>query len=291
MTKRIGSTAALLVALVLLAGCVGGITTQTPTPRLSPPIIARPAVLRAVVDLSYPPFAGTVNGQKVGLDVDVAAAIADQLGLRLELIDATPTVGAALVRAGTADIVLGDLTVDTAVASQLAFAGTYISDGPAVFAPTGASVEVSDLSSKRVAVQKGSAAYWALLDEYGQTPLVVTASLLDAMKAVSSGNADVAAGDALTGAYMLRGLPKLKYVGQIGTATPVGVGVSESKARLETEVRKILDRLASQGVLTTLRRKWVGDLPALKSPPVDSLESSPAPSAGSAPAAETSPAP
>jgi polar amino acid transport system substrate-binding protein len=268
MTRRTATVLALVSLAALLAGCVGGIGTPVPTPKLSPPVIVRPGVLRAVVDLSYPPFAGQVQGEKAGLDVDVAAAIAEQLGLKLELVDATPTVGADLVKAGTVDIVLGALTVDQAVASQLAFAGTYVSDGPAVFASTGTSVTVDDLASKRIAVQKDSAAYWALADEYGEAPLVVMPSLSEAMKAVASGKADVAAGDALVGSYMLRGFPRLHYVGQIGSAYPLGVGVSGSKPKLESDVRRILDRLASQGVLDTLRRKWAGDLPSLTVAPI-----------------------
>jgi hypothetical protein len=54
------------------------------------------------------------------------------------------------------------------------------------------------------------------------------------------------------------------YLGQIGSAYPIGIGVSAGKPKMESEVRAILDRLAAQGVLDTLRRKWVGDLPALK---------------------------
>jgi polar amino acid transport system substrate-binding protein len=269
MTRRIVTAVALLATLALLAGCVGGIGTPTVTPKLSPPVLARPGVLRAVVDLSYPPYAGVVSGEKVGLDVDGAAAIADQLGLKLELIDGKPATGAELVKAGTADIVLGGLTVDEAVANQIAFAGTYVSDGPAVFASSKTTATVDGLASQRIAVQKDSAAYWALLDEFGEGPLVVMPTLLDAFKAIGSGKADVAAGDALVGAYILRGLPSLKYLGQVGSASPVGVGVSATKPKMESEVRAILDRLATQGVLDTLRRKWAGELPVLKMAPVE----------------------
>jgi polar amino acid transport system substrate-binding protein len=295
MTRRIVTSMALVAVLALLAGCVGGIGASASTPKLSPPVIARPGVLRVVVDLTYPPFAGTVKGEKAGLDIDVAAAIADELGLKLVLINGTPTAGAALVKAGTADLVLGGLTVDQAVTSQITFAGTYVSDGPAVFAASDTTATMSNLASKRIAVQKNSAAYWALFDEYGDAPLIEMPTLLDALKAVRSGTADVAAGDAMVGAYMVRTLPTLKYLGQIGTASPLGVGVSATttKAKIETEVRTILDRLAAEGVLTTLRRKWVGDLPTLKLPSLETTAdiSAAASSAASISSSATSPTP
>jgi polar amino acid transport system substrate-binding protein len=264
MTRRFAMVLAMAAAISLLAGCVGGIAEPKRTPKLSPPVIAKPGVLTAVVDMKYPPFAGAVGARKAGLDIDVAAAIADQLGLKLELVDASAIAGAALVQTGTADIVLGGLTIEQAVGSQLAFAGSYVSDGPAVFASTESSVTTATLGTMRVGVQKGSMAYWMLLDQYGPEPLVEFPTLAQAFDAAEAGTVDAVGADALVGAYMLRDRPKLAFVAQIGTASPLGVGVSVAKPKLESEVRAILDRLAAEGVLSTLRRKWVGELPPLQ---------------------------
>lgn len=282
MTRRALTAVALMTLGAVLAGCVGGIGATTRKPRLSPPVIARPGVLRAAIDLSYPPFAGTVKGQKAGLDVDVASAIAEQLGLTLEIVDSKPATAAVLAKSGKVDIVLGALTVEQAVGLQLAYAGTYLTDSSAVFASDVTSLTIGDLSGKRIAVQNGSATYWLMLDEYGEAPLVVMPTLLEAMRAVTAGKADVVAGDALVTAYIARSVPGLKYGGQLAAAYPVGVGVAQDKAKLETEVRAILDKLSSQGVLETLRRKWAGDLPRLTVP--DSAGSE---SATSAPATTT----
>jgi polar amino acid transport system substrate-binding protein len=292
MARRLVIATVLLATVSFLGGCVGAVPTAAPsTPKLSPPVIVRPGVLRAVVDLGYPPYGGIVKGQKVGFDVDVAAAIADQLGLKLEILDGTPTVGAADVASNTADLVLGGLTVNEAVSSQLAFAGTYAADGPAVFAARGTTATVTDLSAQRIAVQRDSEAYWALVDEYGQGSLLPMPTLYDALKAAASGQADVAAGDALVGAYLIRQLPSMVYLGQIGSAYPIGIGVSAGKPKMESEVRAILDRLAAQGVLDTLRRKWVGDLPALKVTLEPSVDTSATASSGSSgtPAVTTTP--
>ncbi len=284
MTRRTLMAVALAAAVALVAGCSGGIGAAKLTPRLSPPVIARPGVLRAAIDLSYPPFGGSVKGQHVGLDVDVAAAIADQLGLSLEIVDATPADGADLARNGKVDIVLGGLTVDQAVSLQLAYAGTYVTDSSAVFGSDVASLTLGDLSARRIAVQNGSASYWSLLDQYGDGPLVVTPTLLEAMQDVAAHKADIVAGDALVAAYIGRQVPGLKYGGQLAAAYPIGVGVAADKAKLETEVRSVLDKLSSQGVLETLRRKWAGDLPRFTVPASDaSADTSATPEATATP--------
>jgi polar amino acid transport system substrate-binding protein len=266
MTRRTLVALATVAALVLVGGCTAGIGAATLKPRLSPPDIGSKGVLRAAIDLGYPPFGGTVKGQRVGLDVDVAAAMAEQLGLKLEIVNATPTVGAEMARAGKVDIVMGGLTVEQAVALQLAYSGTYVTDSSAVFATEVTTLTIGDLSSKRVAVQSGSASYWFLLDEYGEGPLVVVPTLLEAMKAVPEGKADLVAGDALLATYIGRNVPGLRYGGQLMPAFPIGVGVAQDKAKLEAEVRSILDKLSSQGVLETFRRKWAGDLPKFTVP-------------------------
>jgi polar amino acid transport system substrate-binding protein len=283
MTRRTLVALATVAALVLVGGCTAGIGAATLKPRLSPPDIGSKGVLRAAIDLGYPPFGGTVKGQRVGLDVDVAAAMAEQLGLKLEIVNATPTVGAEMARAGKVDIVMGGLTVEQAVALQLAYAGTYVTDSSAVFATEVTTLTIGDLSSKRVAVQSGSASYWFLLDEYGEGPLVVVPTLLEAMKAVPEGKADLVAGDALLATYIGRNVPGLRYGGQLMPAFPIGVGVAQDKAKLEAEVRSILDKLSSQGVLETFRRKWAGDLPKFTVPASASDQVTQTPEATSTP--------
>jgi hypothetical protein len=62
-SKRI---AALLVGVMLvsgLAGCGGGDKKAALDPKIAPPLIATEGVLRAGVDLSYPPFAGEAGGE------------------------------------------------------------------------------------------------------------------------------------------------------------------------------------------------------------------------------------
>lgn len=248
-------------ALVAVAGCAGEPPKPAPKPRVSPPAIAKAGVLRAAVDLAYPPFGGVDKGRRAGLDLDVASALADKLGLALEVVDAKPEDAARLLEAHKVDVIVAALTIDQAVSLNVAFAGSYLSDAPAAFSAKEATVTAADLAGRTVAVQKDSRAYWILSQEYGEDLLVVMPTLRDALAAAASGQAEFAAGDGIVGAYLLRSFPTLRFNGQIAPATPIGVGTAKDAPRLETAVRTALDELAAQGVMDTLRRKWVGDLP------------------------------
>ena len=257
---------ALIAGAVLVSGCAGKVAVTPMKPKVAPPVVVKAGELTVAVDTSYPPFASKTGEEKVGWDIDVAAAIADRLGLKLVLVEAKSAAAAKLLAARKVDIVLGDITIARALDLDVAFAGSYTSDAPAVFASKGATLSPDALGGKRIAVQKGSEAYWQLADTYGEQALTLYPSLREAMTAVAAGQADVVAGDAIVGGYMLRDFPKLVLAGQVALASPVGAGVSKSTPKLEEAVRRALDEMSAQGVLTTLRRKWVGDLAQLKSP-------------------------
>lgn len=254
---------AALAVVLLGSGCTPGGSQAKLTPKVKPPVIKKAGVLRAAIDLRYPPFGGIDAGQKAGLDIDVASALAERLGLTLEIVDARPENGAVLLRDGKVDVMLAGLGIDRAVALDLAFAGSYVNDGPAVYSASEGTVTLTALANMRVAVQRDSASYWLLTDEFGEDAVTAVPALRDAFSAVASGTADFAAGDGVVGAYILRDFPTLRFNGQIAPAVPVGVAVGKDKPELEQAVRQALDDLSAQGVLETLRRKWMGDQPRL----------------------------
>ncbi len=269
MSMRRAAALLIVLALAVTAGCSR--TTQEPKlePTVAPPVISKAGVLRAGVDLQYPPFAGAVDGQHVGIDVDVAAALAERLGLKLEIIDVDyPTVPAALA-SRRIDIALGAMQITDAALADVAFAGSYLEDGVALFSVVATDgrppveVDPQDLSRLKVGCQKESSAYWKVALDYGDDFPVGHDTLRGAFEALVAGQVDVVACDAIVGAYLARDFEQVGYAGQLTPAVPLGVAVPKDAPELERVVREALDALASDGVLDTIRTKWLGDLPRL----------------------------
>jgi polar amino acid transport system substrate-binding protein len=259
----------LVLALVgAMAGCKKEPAGPVLEPKIAPPVISTAGVLKAGVDLGYPPFAGTDEGADAGIDVDVAAAIAARLGLKLELVDVKPNEMSAALNDGTVDIMLGATPITDVVLADVSNAGSYLIDGPGIFSVVATGSEsttltAGDLPGKRVVAQDASPAYWALELEFGDGFTQAAESLREAFEALVAGEADVLVGDAAVCAYIARDYPNVAFVGQFGTAQPLGVSVKKDATELETEVRAALDALAADGTLDTIRRKWLGNLPAL----------------------------
>ncbi|MDP2299443.1 MAG: ABC transporter substrate-binding protein [Coriobacteriia bacterium] len=265
---------ALSLALALvLAGAVAGCSKEPEAPVLdptvAPPVIGTAGVLRVGVDLEYPPFGGADQGVDAGIDVDAAAAIAERLGLKLELVSLEAGQVASAVNDGRVDIALGATPITEAVLADISTAGSYLIDGPALFsivesgtpAPTHA---LDTLGGLRVAAQKESAAFWAIEADYGEGYVTGFDTLRAAFDALVAGEVDVVAGDAAVGAYIARDFDDIRIVGQVGSATPLGVVVKKDATELEAEVRSVLDTLSAEGVLGTITRKWLGEFPTLE---------------------------
>ncbi len=93
MRKRsfvaVAFAALLAVGLFGLAGCTGSGTYQPElkSAEVAPPVIGEEGTLRVGVNTENPPLAGMGSGKIIGIDVDIAAALADELGLKLSVVD------------------------------------------------------------------------------------------------------------------------------------------------------------------------------------------------------------
>jgi len=267
--RRFAATAfavALAISLLLAAGCSGQKdNTPKAEPKVKPPAIAKAGVLRAGVDLTYPPFAGEDKGKQAGIDIDVARALAAKLGLKLELVSVVASEAATALEQGSADVVFSVPFTEASLA-KTSIAGSYISDGPAFFTTAEETVTVETIGARAIAAQQESDAFWALEEALGPEVVQGFPTLRDAFQALNDGKVAIVGGDAIVGAYIARDFPSVKFAGQIEPAHLLGVAVAKDNTALGDAVRAGLDELAADGVLATVRRTWVGDLPELELP-------------------------
>ena len=263
------AVALLLSALAMLTGCRGLPSEGRLHPTVFPPAIQHKGTLKAGIDMSTPPFGGSDQGRKAGIDLDVAEALATRLGLTLSVVDVKPSDAATALATGKVDVVMSvPYTADALTYS--AIAGSYMIDGPAFFVAAEPSASVAPtltldtLDAEKVGVQQGSPAYWALTSEFSTQTVTVFPTLRQAFEALQQGQVQAVAGDAFVGAYIGRDMPSVRYAGQVEPATPLGVAVAPSNTTLEDAVRSALDGLAGDGVLDAVRTKWVGSLPGLQ---------------------------
>lgn len=115
-------------------------------------------VLVGGVKDSTPPF-GFINEQTrqlEGYDVDFLKAIADKLGVKLELKPVTSASRIPQLMEGNIDIVAATLTITPERAQQIDFSTTYFLTGQKFLTKKGAFKSLAELEGKKIGTAKGS---------------------------------------------------------------------------------------------------------------------------------------
>jgi polar amino acid transport system substrate-binding protein len=120
--------------------------------------VKQKGVLVAGVKDSLPPF-GYVDEktrQIVGYDVDFVKAIADKLGVKLELKAVTSASRMPQLIEGNIDIIAATMTKTPERAQQIDFSNTYFLTGQKFLVKKGTVKSLADLDGKKIGTAKGS---------------------------------------------------------------------------------------------------------------------------------------
>lgn len=251
----------LFVALILalsvgiLTGC--GSTSYTPQPseqKIDNSLLHTPGTLRVGVDASNAPYAAESQGAIVGIDVDVAAALADELGLKLELVD----VGSSAEQAFTSEDV--DIVMGVGSDAQNCWVSNpYLSSSVVLFAAEEGVSAPKPTDIFVVAAQASSMSAVEVTNRLGQDHLEAVADIQSAFDQLKSGSAKFVATDSTIGSYVAHSAGMSIYpVALLAEETKYCIGAPTTAAGLQDAVTDALRSLSDGGILTLISQKWLG---------------------------------
>ncbi|MCG3206971.1 MAG: Membrane-bound lytic murein transglycosylase F [Anaerolineae bacterium] len=220
--------------------------------------IHRRGTLRVGLDASFPPFeAITANGQIEGLDVDIARAIAADLGVQAELVNIGFDGLYDALLARRADVVISGLPYDPRWTQDVAYTRNYFNAGQVLVVAPGspAIASTADLAGHTVAVEWGSQADMEarrLAKEQPTLTLLRQPTAADAVAALLAGQADAAIIDAVT-AQSATGLTIVTYLTDEWYAAAVHI---QSRDLLNA-INQSLTRLAESGQMAKIQARWL----------------------------------
>lgn len=274
----VGAFACAVCLALALVGCsqTTAYTPETLEPTVSSPTIGKDGTLRVGIGGGAPFMVSASDGSASGLDVDMAAAIADQLGLKLEVV----TLGSAgsevdvdsALRKGDVDIVMGATSSDES--GNVWVSKPYTQTGVALFAAPGSKVPSRDASPK-IAAQSSSTSAWAVTNAFGDDALVAKADLLSALSSIETGDSKYVAADAVIGTYAALGQNvDVEPVCVLGSIGGYGVAASADNADLQEAVSGALEALTNNGIAGVVCSKWLGSALDLSALPLVEVSSS-----------------
>jgi polar amino acid transport system substrate-binding protein len=152
---------AVIAVAVALVGCTPTSTGEagagkTQSSDLSQ--ILNRGTIRVADCLSFAPFGfQNAQGKPDGYDVDIAKAIAQELGVKLQMVDTTSANRIPNLQTNKVDLVICNFTRNGERAKQVAFTDPYVVASEALLVKKDSGINgINDLTGKTVATVKGS---------------------------------------------------------------------------------------------------------------------------------------
>jgi polar amino acid transport system substrate-binding protein len=152
--------------------------------------IRQAGVLRVAAFDSNPPFGFVDPATKRinGLDVEYAQAIADALGVKLEVRPTNPANRIPLLTSGKVDLVLANFTITDDRAKQLDFSIPYFASGQQFLAKKGTLSSPEQLNGLRIGADKGTTNEIVLRRDFPRAIVVAFDDTPFAFTALRNGN-------------------------------------------------------------------------------------------------------
>lgn len=202
------------------------------------------------------------EGNLVGFDTEVAAAVAEKLGVKVEYITGEWDGLLAGVKVGRYDIMVNGVGYTEERAEAYDFSNPYAFNKTAlvVNADNTDIASLADLSGKTTC-NSANSTYQLAAEEYGATVLDVE-TLAGTMEMILSGRADATLNAEVSIYDYLNQQPDaaIKIVDYLPEIERVCIIMpkGDSSASLQAAINKALDELRADGTLATLSEKYFG---------------------------------
>jgi ABC-type amino acid transport substrate-binding protein len=219
-------------------------------------------IWRVGMDPSFPPFESLDGaGQPVGIDVDLARAIAAQWDVEVSLAGVGFDGLLPALWADKVDAIVSSLPVDPRMARDIAYSIPYL-DAGLVLVVSGDDSEIStmdDLRGKRLAVEWGSEGDVQAREMRGRLRDLTIVPLPDAAAALNSlqaEEADAVLVDYVSFRQVSAEQPDLRTVGDAVVSVPYVIAISVEAPLLLEAVNEALVHLKEHGELDRLVQVW-----------------------------------
>lgn len=218
------------------------------------------------LDDSFPPMGfRDENGELVGFDIDLARAVADHLGVELELQPIDWSTKEMELEAGNIDVIWNGYTITDERKERVLMSDPYMENDQVIVVLADSDIKtLDDLEGKIVAVQEGSSAQSLLEEEKPELlatfgDFVGFKDYVTALMDVDSGQVDALAVDLVVADYYLSKKPG-QYVILDETLAPeqYGIGFRKTDKAFYDEVQKAFNEMKQDGTSAEISEEWFG---------------------------------
>lgn len=270
---------AVMVAALALVGCSSGnsassgstaassdaASTGSASAEAATVELITPGTLTILTSPDYPPFESLDGDEYVGLDIEIAKAVAEKLGYTpefktLQFDGIIPAVAAG----GQGDIGISGFTVDPDRAKEIDFTATYYIDDQAVAVMNDSEIteanadEMLNAEGTIIAVQSGTTGEAYVQENFPNATVQPYGNSTDAFAAMQSGQANaVCTNLAVVESMIQTAYQDAHIVKTVATGEEYAIVVSQDNPALTEAINKALAELQADGTIERLVQQYM----------------------------------
>lgn len=215
------------------------------------------STLVMATNAEFPPYEYHEGDQIVGIDAEIAAAIAEELGMELKIEDMAFDSIIAAVQSGKADIGVAGMTVNEDRLKNVNFSTPYTQAAQVIIVKEGSTVATpDDLTGKKIGVQLGTTGdiyagdiEEATIERYNKGFEAVQALLQDKIDAVII--------DREPAKVFVSQNEGLVLVDEEFTVEDYAIAIAKDNEELLTKINDALAKLEESGKLQEIKDKYI----------------------------------
>jgi polar amino acid transport system substrate-binding protein len=245
-----------LVMLVSLAACSSSSNSGQSTGGSD----ENKATLVMATNAEFPPYEyyETGDGQVVGIDAEIAAAIADKLGMTLDIQDMNFDSILVAVQSGQADIGMAGMTITEDRLVNADFSVPYAEAHQVIIVKEDSDITgPDDLYGKQIGVQTNTTGDIYTTDDYGDDAIQRYNKGADAVAALSQGMIDAVVIDLEPAKSFVAANEGLKILDTEYATEEYAIAFAKGNTDLYEKVNTALQELIDDGTVQTIIDKYI----------------------------------
>lgn len=256
MKKVIALCLAVLMMTAMFAGCSGKSGSNVDTIEKGKLIMSTNA--------AFPPYEMTDDsGNYIGIDVEIAQAIAGKLGLELVIDNMGFTAALEAAQNGKSDMVMAGVTVTDDRLLVMDFSNSYATGIQVVIVTEDSDITTpDDLEGKTIGTQMGTTGYIYASDTpenggYGEENVIAYDNGITAVQALMNGQVDAVIIDNAPAQAFVESNPGLKILDTEWLTENYAIGFAKGNTKLVEAVNAALEALTADGTVQKIVDKYI----------------------------------
>ena len=268
MKKLLAASLSLSLALSLAACSGGGSASPSPSASAPAPSASAPAEsglttveagkLHMSTNAAFPPYEMTDDsGNIVGIDAEIAAAIAEKLGLELDILDMDFDSALLAVQQGKSDIVMAGVTVNEDRQLVMDFTDSYATGVQVIIVKEGSDVTIDNMGEGLIGTQRGTTGNIYCTDDYGEEHVVAYDDGFTAVQALVNGQVDCVVIDNAPAQEFVKNNAGLAILDTEYANEDYAIGVNKGNSALLDAINGALEELIADGTVQSIIDKYI----------------------------------